>query len=864
MHHQTLRSTVHWQNVKAPVQVVHKEVNIPFDLIGQDQKITADNYAKKDRQKSLALNEEVPFRMAALQTSEHALDVVWTVSHVLIDGWSCALVINEWIETYSSQLSANTYTQNESASLTALARWHKRQDKDKEIRFWDDYLPRDINKLPLPGQRYPIQRNASIGLKKQHARLEKSNFVELVSALQTARLNWVTAIQAAFCLVLQQKNQIFPSVFATTVAGRHIDLPGIDRQIGMLANMIPLCLSPTGQLSTKDWLQEQQSRFFSCLPYAHTHPQRLASIRLNADPLFQALLVIENQPTVTSTPDVAIHNYRSDIVSSFPLTLTVIPGDTLEIECRYEASCFEDSAVTDVVSRFANLLRYLPTRLEQNCQWLQAEYAVTSSSVSSPVSSECEVSTAGLQTSTTMRARRYNSATTSMTESMDAIWKKVLHQTNIDQDVSFFDLGGTSLQAIVIFERLEKELGITLPATTLFNAPTISSLVELIESQTQINSQNPQSPSVIKLHPDSQGPPLIIPFEQADMFVYQPMFNALGTDQPIIGLQIPQGVFPSEDSLNQLTRTITELYPAGSFRLAGLSSAGMVAWELAQRLTDQNRDVDLLVLLDSYGPLYPKLLRPGRRLFLYGQSAMAALFELCIRGFKKLYRIIIKQLLTRQSRIDRQTVNSAASRQLLNKSFNQEFAERAEKEIRFSSRFILETLRRKTLHVAIFDRLSLTISRIRFRTIGLRMDFTMFAQGTLLETCREQLRSSHDYSEPDMTEERTSDHDVALAQQLLAMDPNRFGSGRPYCRDMLLRYQRMYGRLQPYHGNVVYGLAKHRPAGVIDDPVAGWGHLLKGKVTVVEVPGNHTTMLKPPNVNVLGDALKKQLNCSSD
>ncbi len=47
--------------------------------------------------------------------------------------------------------------------------------------------------------------------------------------------------------------------------------------------------------------------------------------------------------------------------------------------------------------------------------------------------------------------------------------------------------------------------------------------------------------------------------------------------------------------------------------------------------------------------------------------------------------------------------------------------------------------------------------------------------------------------------------------------------------------------------------------GADQDPTMGWGALSAQPVTVLAVPGNHQSMLKPPQVQVLADKLRRCL-----
>lgn len=89
---------------------------------------------------------------------------------------------------------------------------------------------------------------------------------------------------------------------------------------------------------------------------------------------------------------------------------------------------------------------------------------------------------------------------------------------------------------------------------------------------------------------------------------YRPLAERLGPDQPVLGLWTPPvragggetaGVEAIADSYAD---ALDELVPSGPVTLAGVSSASVVAFELARQLTSRGRSVALLVFFDAVGP----------------------------------------------------------------------------------------------------------------------------------------------------------------------------------------------------------------------------------------------------------------------
>ena len=91
-----------------------------------------------------------------------------------------------------------------------------------------------------------------------------------------------------------------------------------------------------------------------------------------------------------------------------------------------------------------------------------------------------------------------------------AIWQEVLKLPKIGIDDDFFELGGTSLQALMVFARIEARLGCSLSPTTLVQAPTIARLADFIRASTGIASAQ----SLVPLRASGTGSPLFLVHRQ--------------------------------------------------------------------------------------------------------------------------------------------------------------------------------------------------------------------------------------------------------------------------------------------------------------------------------------------------------------
>ena len=63
------------------------------------------------------------------------------------------------------------------------------------------------------------------------------------------------------------------------------------------------------------------------------------------------------------------------------------------------------------------------------------------------------------------------------------IWEDVLHTKPIAPDQNYFDLSGDSIGAVQMFTQIAEEFKIKLPLATLFEAPTIRELAEVLSRE---------------------------------------------------------------------------------------------------------------------------------------------------------------------------------------------------------------------------------------------------------------------------------------------------------------------------------------------------------------------------------------------
>jgi FkbH-like protein len=185
---------------------------------------------------------------------------------------------------------------------------------------------------------------------------------------------------------------------------------------------------------------------------------------------------------------------------------------------------------------------------------------------------------------------------------LSAIWCEVLGLGEIGiHDDYVSDLGGTSLLAVTIFARIERELGVHLPLSALVETPTIAGIASLIDRPRDRQS-------LVLLHAGGSAAPLFLVHDaDGETLLYRNLAQRLD-DRSVYGIQ-PQGRPETPithtricDIAAHYVGEIRKIRPQGPYLLGGLCAGGVVAYEMALQLEDLGETAKLVAVFDAAAP----------------------------------------------------------------------------------------------------------------------------------------------------------------------------------------------------------------------------------------------------------------------
>jgi thioesterase domain-containing protein len=200
---------------------------------------------------------------------------------------------------------------------------------------------------------------------------------------------------------------------------------------------------------------------------------------------------------------------------------------------------------------------------------------------------------------------------TEMERRLAAIWREELHLAELGVRDDYFALGGTSLVAVTICARIERELGKRFPLAALVESPTIEALAARLDVASESRSIVPLNDGGGRL-----APLFLVHDADGETLLYRNLARRLGGERAVYGLQ-PLGRDDTPivhtriaDMAAHYVSEIRKVRPHGPYLLGGLCAGATVAYEMARQLAGMGEEARLIALFDAADVEAPR--RPHR------------------------------------------------------------------------------------------------------------------------------------------------------------------------------------------------------------------------------------------------------------
>ncbi|MGZ4164197.1 MAG: non-ribosomal peptide synthetase, partial [Tumebacillaceae bacterium] len=371
--HETMRTSFATVN-EEPVQVIAPEVSLTLEVIDlqaqfaalAEREAAANRMAREIAQVPFDLTQAPLMRAKMLQLDASDYVLVLVMHHIVSDGWSLGVVIQEIVAMYTAfyhgqpsplpelpvQFGDYTMWQRESQQGDAL---------DKQLEYWKQQLSGTLPILHVPTDAPRPMMQTYHGAK--YNALIPDRLVKAVNDLsQQEGATAFMTLMALFKVLLYRYTGQEDLIVGTPIAGR--SRREIEPLIGMFVNTLAFRTDLSGNLTFRDLLARVKKVSVDAfanqdVPFEklvdELQPERNPSHPL----LVQVLFILQNAPLGTlELPGMTLESENIDNkTSKFDLTLGLIEKPNgLMGEWEYNTDLFSEATIARMMEHYVVLL----------------------------------------------------------------------------------------------------------------------------------------------------------------------------------------------------------------------------------------------------------------------------------------------------------------------------------------------------------------------------------------------------------------------------------------------------------------------------------------------------------------------------
>ncbi len=306
--HEVLRTSFRLVD-NQPMQVIAEQLTLDMSVVDVQTSAAADREAEvmrlatEEAQRPFALETGPLVRARLLRLNAEEYVLVFTMHHIISDGWSMGVLVNELAALYKSYVDGQPSPLAElPVQYADFAEWQREwltnENLETQLQYWKQQLSGELPVLDLPTDRVRPPRQSFRGAVRRFMLSEELSAAIKNLGRQEGATLFMTML-AAFQSVLHRYTNQTDVLVGTGIANRNrAEIEGL---IGFFVNTLVLRTDFGGRPTFRDLLH--RVRDLTLAAYAHQDlpfervVEELQSARdLSRNPIFQVSFALQNAP----------------------------------------------------------------------------------------------------------------------------------------------------------------------------------------------------------------------------------------------------------------------------------------------------------------------------------------------------------------------------------------------------------------------------------------------------------------------------------------------------------------------------------------------------------------------------------------
>jgi amino acid adenylation domain-containing protein/natural product biosynthesis luciferase-like monooxygenase protein len=366
--HDALRTTI---DPEGEVQRVAPALTIDLPVIDFSQLDSAEREAQvtrwltEERRQPFDLVNGPLLRCHLLRLEEQQHLLVLTIHHIVIDGWSFNLIVQELGAIYSAACVGKTAELPTPMQFETYVQWQESQRQDPARTasedFWLKQFPHGVPVVELPTDRSRPAIKTFAGA-METIWLDRSTLTALKKLSGRSGSTLFMTLLAAFKVLLQRLSG--EEEFAVGISSAERALPGSQNLVGYCINLVPVRTRVSGAQSFAEYLTTVKQTLLDS--YEHTNypfgnlVRKLNPVRdLSRPQLLEVVFNLDRAASITSMGDLDVRMVRPPVsFTQFDLYLNALElNGELQLDFMYDTDLLDRTTILRWMGHFQTLLQ---------------------------------------------------------------------------------------------------------------------------------------------------------------------------------------------------------------------------------------------------------------------------------------------------------------------------------------------------------------------------------------------------------------------------------------------------------------------------------------------------------------------------
>lgn len=353
-----------------PMQIVYPNSQFQLTCEQLSEELSRDELVNNLTNRPFELTQPGLFRANLFQLTKESWIFVFTIHHIISDGWSQNLLVQE-LFNYYTQIITDQKPQISPLPIQYrdYALWQKKMLTkgiwQSQSIYWQEKYAGQISILELPTD-YPRPPKLSYrgGNCQLTINLELTN--RLKRFARKIGITFFSLLFSGYNLLLYRYSGQNDLVIGLPVHGRSD--PNLEELIGFFINTLPIRIWISAEKSFTQFAQDVHSQVLSALENQdYPFDLLVEELQLERDythaPLLTTIFVLQNIPdfkdSVTEIANLSLQSIDvKKLTSRNDLALTLFETESgITISCEYSTELFHEKTILQMLKHYENLLR---------------------------------------------------------------------------------------------------------------------------------------------------------------------------------------------------------------------------------------------------------------------------------------------------------------------------------------------------------------------------------------------------------------------------------------------------------------------------------------------------------------------------